>query len=126
MCRTDETMLPDLLEALIGALYRDQGLAACKRFVRQQIVATTTLDPEVRAPLSRKSALISYVNTRSLGHIAFKTRPTRKVLSNGMNVSTWVTEVRHCFPLCFLKPEKHRLTQMNGLGECMASSISAG
>ncbi|KAK9836596.1 hypothetical protein WJX74_004014 [Apatococcus lobatus] len=91
---TDDTVLPDLLEALIGALYRDQGLAACHRFVRQQIINTTKLDPEVQPPLSRKSALISFVNTRSMGHIAFKTKPTRKVLSNGMNISTWVTEVR--------------------------------
>lgn len=92
-CRTDDPTLSDLLESLIGALYRDQGLVACQRFVRRQIIDTTKLDPQVQPRLSRKSSLISFVNTRSLGHIAFKTKLSRKVLSNGIHTSTWVTEV---------------------------------
>ncbi len=92
-CRGDELMLSDLLEALLGALFRDQGLAACQRFVRQQIINTTELDPGVRATPSRKSALISFVNTRNLGHISFKTKAIKKTLSNGTVVNTWNTEV---------------------------------
>ena len=89
-------MLSDLLESLIGALYRDQGLEACQRFVLQQIINTTELSADVRLPPSRKSALISHVNTRGLGHISYKTKPKSKTLGNGLIVNTWTCEVTFC------------------------------
>jgi ribonuclease-3 len=59
-----ENVLGDVVEAMIGALYLDAGMAAAERFVRRGWAPYMSLD--AHAPKHPKSALQEWANARGL------------------------------------------------------------
>jgi len=63
--RTNPSLLADTLEAIIGALYLDQGLAATKKFIEKNLLST--LKEKLRKPLKdAKSRLQEDVQARKI------------------------------------------------------------
>ena len=63
--RGRQTVLADALEALLGAIYRDGGLAAARGVIRRHWLAL--LDADVKPPVSAKNRLQEYTLGRGLG-----------------------------------------------------------
>lgn len=63
--RTNSSLLADTVEAIIGALFLDQGLSCVEAFVRQNLI--TEIPEKVSQPLKDpKSRLQEYVQARGL------------------------------------------------------------
>ncbi|NTV66597.1 MAG: ribonuclease III [Chlorobaculum sp.] len=62
--RTSESALADAFEALIGAIYLDQGLAGAERFVMEHVIGRVDLNKLVEAEYNYKSRLIEYTQSR--------------------------------------------------------------
>ncbi|MBL7977193.1 MAG: ribonuclease III [Bacteroidetes Order II. Incertae sedis bacterium] len=62
--RTNTTILADAFEAVIGALYLDQGYAAAQRFVLRVIVEHASFDELVQQQQNFKSQLLEYVQSK--------------------------------------------------------------
>ncbi|MBN8588065.1 MAG: ribonuclease III [Rhodothermia bacterium] len=62
--RNNTTILADAFEALIGALYLDQGYAAAQRFVLRVIVEHASFDELVQQQQNFKSQLLEYVQSK--------------------------------------------------------------
>lgn len=64
--RTSESALADAFEALVGAIYLDQGLAGAERFIMNHVIAKVDLRKLVEAEYNYKSRLIEYTQSRQL------------------------------------------------------------
>ncbi|NTW55041.1 MAG: ribonuclease III [Chlorobaculum sp.] len=64
--RASESALADAFEALVGALYLDQGLAGAERFIMNHVIAKVDLRKIVEAEYNYKSRLIEYTQSRQL------------------------------------------------------------
>ena len=63
--RRNKSLLADTVEAIIGALYLDQGLEACKKLIREYLI--TDIAEKVKTPLKdAKSMLQELVQNRRL------------------------------------------------------------
>jgi ribonuclease-3 len=64
--RTSESALADAFEALVGAIYLDQGLAGAERFIMEHVIGRVDLNKIVEAEYNYKSRLIEYTQSRQL------------------------------------------------------------
>ncbi|UWX57482.1 ribonuclease III [Chlorobaculum sp. MV4-Y] len=64
--RTSESALADAIEALVGAIYLDQGLAGAERFITNHVIARVDLHKLVESEYNYKSRLIEYTQSRQL------------------------------------------------------------
>lgn len=64
--RDSESALADAFEALVGAIYLDQGLAGAERFIMNHVIARVDLHKIVEAEYNYKSRLIEYTQSRQL------------------------------------------------------------
>ena len=64
--RTSESALADAIEALIGAIYLDQGIAGAERFIMNHIIAKVDLNRIVEEEHNHKSRLIEYAQSHHL------------------------------------------------------------
>jgi ribonuclease-3 len=64
--RTSESALADAFEAMIGAIYLDQGIAGAERFIMTHVIAKVDLHKIVEAEYNYKSRLIEYTQSRQL------------------------------------------------------------
>jgi ribonuclease-3 len=64
--RTSESALADAFEALIGAIYLDQGIAGAERFIMTHVIAKVDLHKIVESEYNYKSRLIEYTQSRQL------------------------------------------------------------
>jgi ribonuclease III len=64
--RASESALADAFEALVGALYLDQGLAGAERFIMNHVIAKVDLHKIVEEEYNYKSRLIEYTQSRHL------------------------------------------------------------
>jgi ribonuclease-3 len=64
--RSSESALADAFEALVGAIYLDQGLAGAERFIMNHVIAKVDLNRIVDAEFNYKSRLIEYTQARQL------------------------------------------------------------
>ncbi|MBI2618989.1 MAG: ribonuclease III [Ignavibacteriales bacterium] len=62
-----ESILTDAFEAIIGAVYLDGGLEQARRFVQRTILARPEIIETALTDDNYKSALLEYVQARSLG-----------------------------------------------------------
>ena len=73
--RTNTTILADAFEAIVGAVYLDQGFAAARAFVNAVLAKCVDLDAAAEQRTNYKSQLLEYVQARALG------QPTYEVVS---------------------------------------------
>jgi ribonuclease-3 len=73
--RTNTTILADAFEAIVGAVYLDQGYAAARAFVNTVLTKCVDLDAAAEQRTNYKSQLLEYVQARALG------QPTYTVIS---------------------------------------------
>ncbi|NTV02751.1 MAG: ribonuclease III [Chlorobiaceae bacterium] len=64
--RTSESALADGFEALIGAIYLDQGIAGAERFIMSHVIGRIDLQRVVEEEHNYKSRLIEYAQSRHL------------------------------------------------------------
>jgi len=64
--RTSDSALADAFEALVGAIYLDQGLAGAERFIMEYVIAMVDLNRIVEAEFNYKSRLIEYTQSHQL------------------------------------------------------------
>lgn len=64
--RTSESALADAFEALVGAIYLDQGIAGAERFIMNHVIAKVDLHRIVEAEYNYKSRLIEFTQSRQL------------------------------------------------------------
>ena len=64
--RTSESALADAFEALIGAIYLDQGIAGAERFIMNHVIGGIDLQRIVEEEHNYKSRLIEYAQSRHL------------------------------------------------------------
>ncbi|MBN1929327.1 MAG: ribonuclease III [Chlorobiaceae bacterium] len=64
--RTNDSALADAFEALIGAIYLDQGLAGAERFIMNHVISKVDLHMIVEAEFNHKSRLIEYTQSLQL------------------------------------------------------------
>ena len=64
--RSSESALADAFEALVGAIYIDQGLAGAERFIMAHVIDRVDLRKIVDAEYNYKSRLIEYTQSRQL------------------------------------------------------------
>lgn len=64
--RTSESALADAFEALIGAIYLDQGIAGAERFILTHVIGGIDLQRVVEEEHNYKSRLIEYAQSRHL------------------------------------------------------------
>jgi ribonuclease-3 len=64
--RSSESALADAFEALIGAIYLDQGLSGAQRFIQNHVIAKVDLNRIVEAEYNYKSRLIEFTQSRQL------------------------------------------------------------
>lgn len=63
--RARQTVMADAVEALLGAIYRDGGLDAARRVIRQHWAAL--IEADAKPPVSAKNRLQEYTLGRGLG-----------------------------------------------------------
>jgi ribonuclease III len=64
--RISESALADAFEALVGAIYLDQGLAGAERFIMEHVIDRVNLSKIVEAEYNYKSRLIEYTQSHQL------------------------------------------------------------
>jgi ribonuclease-3 len=66
VAHSSKSMLSDALEALIGALYLDKGLEACKKFIQKNILEPAIKNGEHLIDENYKSQLLEYAQASKL------------------------------------------------------------
>jgi ribonuclease III len=66
VAQSSKSMLSDALEALIGALYLDKGLEACKKFIEQNILEPSLKRGDHLIDENYKSQLLEYAQANKL------------------------------------------------------------
>lgn len=64
--RSSESALADAFEALIGAVYLDQGISGAERFIMTHVISKVDLNRIVEEEYNYKSRLIEYAQARQL------------------------------------------------------------
>jgi ribonuclease-3 len=64
--RSSESALADAFEALIGAIYLDQGISGAERFIMTHVISKVDLQRIVEEEYNYKSRLIEYAQARQL------------------------------------------------------------
>ena len=64
--RTSDSALADAFEALVGAIYLDQGLDGAKRFIMNHVITMVDLNRIVEAEFNYKSRLIEFSQSHQL------------------------------------------------------------
>ena len=74
--RNSDSILADCLEAIIGAVYLDQGMTAARSFVYQHMLKDVDLDKLAAKEDNHKSRLLEYAQARGWEHPVYKTLET--------------------------------------------------
>ncbi|MEL6614577.1 MAG: ribonuclease III [Bacteroidota bacterium] len=69
--RTNATILADAFEAIVGAVYMDQGFAAARAFVNSVLAKCVDLDAAAEQRTNYKSQLLEFVQARALGQPSY-------------------------------------------------------
>lgn len=64
--RTSESALADAFEAMVGAIYLDQGISGAEQFIMNHVIATLDLPRIVEEEHNHKSRLIEYAQSNHL------------------------------------------------------------
>jgi len=64
--RTSESALADAFEAMVGAIYLDQGIAGAERFITHHVISKLDLHRIVEEEYNYKSRLIEYAQSHHL------------------------------------------------------------
>lgn len=70
--RTNRSILSDAYEALIGAIYKDHGLAAAREFVQRTLLEAVDLDDLALTPDNYKSLLLELTQSQSWPQPAYE------------------------------------------------------
>jgi len=64
--KTSQAVLADAFEALIGALYLDQGLNACRKFIYKVLIEPNVKDDDYLVDVNYKSQLLEYTQAEKI------------------------------------------------------------
>ncbi|HHE08075.1 MAG TPA: ribonuclease III [Chlorobaculum parvum] len=64
--RTSDSALADAFEALVGAIYLDQGLDGAKRFIMEHVITMVDLNRLIEEEFNYKSRLIEFTQSHQL------------------------------------------------------------